>query len=153
MTAVSPTVSRESAKVYHVPLDVWVISGAEMSCFPKTTTRTPTGHTRKLEYYLTVTFMVENMRLPIYRPTLKLFIKTAYVAYVQRISFHLLTDRQIDLLTTDKMSNVEPIRRKLPKGKKLRRKKYGRVTPDQREALIWSTGAQVFEVLIKIHTE
>lgn len=64
-----------------------------------------------------------------------------------------LTDREIDLLMTDKTGDAEPIRRKLPKGKKQRRKKCGRVTPDQREALLWPTGDQVFEVLIKIHTE
>lgn len=48
---------------------------------------------------------------------------------------------------------VQPIRKTLPKGKKQRGKKMGRVTPDQREALLWPTGAQVFEVRIKIHTE
>lgn len=64
-----------------------------------------------------------------------------------------LTDRETDLLMTDKAGDAEPIRRKMPKGKKQRRKKYGRVMPDQRESLLWPSGAQVFEVLIKIHTK
>lgn len=73
---------------------------------------------------------------------------------VSHILLSVLTDRETELLTTVKTSDAEPIRRKLPKGKKQRRKKkYGRVTPDQREALLWPTQTRVFEVLIKIHTE
>lgn len=44
-----------------------------------------------------------------------------------------MTDRETDPLTID-----EPIRWKMPEGKK--EKKIGRVTPDQREALLWLTG-------------
>lgn len=62
-----------------------------------------------------------------------------------------LTDRETDLLTTYKSSQLEG---SCPKGRNGEEvKKSGRVTPDQREALLWPTGAQVFEVLIKIHTE
>lgn len=59
-----------------------------------------------------------------------------------------LIDSKIDLLTTDKTSDAEPIRRKLPKGRK-----NMRVMSDQSEALLWPNAARMFEVLIKIHME
>lgn len=136
----SPQESQEYTGAYNVPLNVWVISGAKMSCLPKTYTQTPTDrlcsskrwelisdsniHGGEHGIMCTVQPWNSSKRHP--APCSHLCIT--------RILSSALTDRETDLLT-DKSNQLE---RSCPKGRKRgEKKKLGRVTPDQREALLW----------------
>lgn len=122
----SPQESQEYTGAYNVPLNVWVISGAKMSCLPTTYTQTPTDwlcsskrwelisdsniHGGEHGIMCTVQPWNSSKRHP--APCSHLCIT--------RILSSALTDRETALLTTDKSSQLE---RSCPKGRNRGEKK------------------------------
>lgn len=90
-----------------------------MSCLSETIAQTPAGHIAqaRASFYSSIHGREHAIMFTV-QPRLSSKRHPLYL-----ISFHLrLADREIDRLTTDKMSDAEPIRMKLPTGKKLQGK-------------------------------